>query len=162
MQTALCLLEPADITNLFTVSVPDNWHDYASETSVVFAPERGYVVYQGRPDFTRAVMLGTLHAQAGSLEGASTEYVEAMLKANSYLKREGDSEKMSIVGHDAIKTLLSGTSNSTKRTEHVIIVNLLLRDGSLFYVNLIVPADESAVYEDVFQKISQSIELHDQ
>ncbi len=34
---------------LFSVNVPDNWHDYASETFVAFAPERGYVLYQGQP-----------------------------------------------------------------------------------------------------------------
>jgi len=27
------------------------WHDYASRTSVAFAHERGYALYEGRPDF---------------------------------------------------------------------------------------------------------------
>ena len=146
----------------FSVKVPDNWHDYASETSVAFAPERGYVLYQGRPDFTHAVMMGTIHVQSNSLDSASAEYTNAMLNANSYRTRKGDNERTTIGGREAVKMFLFGTSNSSNREENVIVYNVLLRDGTLLYLNMVVPAADLATYQNCFDTILKSIELHDQ
>jgi hypothetical protein len=137
----------------FSVKVPDNWHDYVSETSVAFAPERGYVFYQGRPDFSHAVMMGAIHVQSNSLDAASAEYTNAMLKANSYLTRKGDNERTTIGGRDAVRMFLAGTSNRSNREENVIVYNVLLRDGTLLYLNMVVPAADFDTYQGCFDTI---------
>ncbi|MDX6529195.1 MAG: hypothetical protein QOH41_1485 [Blastocatellia bacterium] len=146
----------------FSVKVPDNWRDYASETSVAFAPERGYVLYQGRPDFTHAVMVGTMHVQSNSLDAASAEYTNAMLKVNSYLSRKGDNERSTIGGRDAVRMFLAGTENRLSREKNVIVYNVLLRDGTLLYLSMVVPAADLETYQNCFDAILKSIELHDQ
>jgi len=146
----------------FSVKVPDNWRDYASETSVAFAPERGYALYEGRPDFSHAVIMGTIDVQLNSLDAASTEYTNAMLKANPYLTRKGDNQRTTIGGRDAVRMFLAGTSNRSSREENVIVYNVLLRDGTLLYLNMVVPAADLETYQNCFDAIVKSIELHDQ
>lgn len=48
------------------------------------------------------------------------------------------------------------------REENVIIYTVLLRDGTLLYLNMVVPAADLATYQDCFDIILKSIELRDQ
>lgn len=107
-------------------------------------------------------MMGTIHVQSNSLDTASTEYTNAMLKANSYLTRKGDNERTTIGGRDAVRMFVMGTSNRSNREENVIVYNVLLRDGTLLYLNMVVPAADLVTYQNCFETILRSIELHDQ
>ena len=106
--------------------------------------------------------MGTIHVQLNSLDAASTEYTNAMLKANPYLTRKGDNERTTIGGRDAVRTFLAGTSHRSSREENVIVYNVLLRDGTLLYLNMVVPAADLETYHNCFDAIVKRIELHDQ
>ena len=148
--------------SLFSVSIPDNWRDHSTEVLAIFAPERGYRALQGRPELTHAVMIGSIRLPSATLDAASAEYVGAVIKSNSYLAQKGEVERTTLAGREAVRTLLTGTANGSTREERVIVYNLSLRDGRLFYVNFVAPTTESAAYHDCFETILKSIKLNDQ
>ena len=106
--------------------------------------------------------MGTIHVQLNSLDAVSTEYTNAMLKANPYLTRKGDNERTTIGGRDAVRMFLAGTSDRSKREEKVIVYSVLLHDGTLLYLNMVVPAADIVTYQNCFDTILKSIKLHDQ
>jgi hypothetical protein len=145
----------------FSLKVPENWRQFGGETAVAFAPERGYSVYQGKPDFTHAVIIGSMPAEANSLDAAAAKYVAAISNSNPYLARKGDVEHANINGSDTVRVFLAGTSNRSGREENVIVYCMLLRGGSLLYVNFVIPPADFAVYQDCFDTILKSLLLHE-
>lgn len=149
--------------NLFgSVSVPDNWRQYKSSSSLGFAPEGAYTKFQGRDDFTHGIILVSVNATTDTLRRAAEQNVDAVLQANPHLRiRGGNFENGNIGNHHALIRTLSGTSNVTGRTETVTVYTTLLRNGKMFYLFTTAPHDEYDNYRRVFQRIINSIRFAD-
>src|SRR6185503_16068836 len=60
--------------NLFRISVPDNWREVATSSSVKFVPDGAYGQVQGRTVFTHGVELGVTRNEVHSLQEATQEF----------------------------------------------------------------------------------------
>ncbi|MGI9056535.1 MAG: hypothetical protein ACR2F2_12120, partial [Pyrinomonadaceae bacterium] len=59
-------------------------------------------------------------------------------------------------------TTLSGRSPVTGETENATVYTTQLRNGQLFYIVAVAPADESSRYNIAFRNLISSIRLNDQ
>ena len=146
------------VTNqLFSLSVPDNWRDYAGQNSVTLAPE-GAV---GQNVVTHGVILGVDQSQSRNLRQATDQYLNEVLQANPYLRAQSGYSRTNVSGRAGLATTLSGRSPVTGQTEVVTVVTTLLRDGSIFYMNYVTPQADQRSYQNAFNQILRSIQLND-
>jgi Zn-dependent protease with chaperone function len=146
------------VTNqLFRLSVPDNWRDYAGQNSVTLAPE-GAV---GQNVVTHGVILGVDQSQARNLQQATDQYLNEVLQANPYLRAQRGYTRTNVSGRAGLATTLSGRSPVTGQAEVVTVVTTLLRDGSIFYMNYVTPQADQRNYQNAFNQILRSIQLND-
>jgi len=144
-------------SQLFRLSVPDNWRDYAGQNSVTLAPE-GAVDQNG---VTHGVILGIDQSQSRDLRQATDQYLNEVLQGNPYLRAQSGYSRTSVSGRAGLATTLSGRSPVTGQTEVVTVVTTLLRDGSIFYMNYVTPQYDQRNYQNAFNQILRSIQLND-
>ena len=142
---------------LFRLSVPDNWRDYAAQNSVTLAPE-GAVDQSG---VTHGVILGIDQAQSRDLQQATDQYLNGVLQGNPYLRAQGGYRRANISGRAGLATTLAGRSPVTGETEVVTVITTMLRDGSIFYMNAVTPQSDQRNYQRAFDQILRSIQLND-
>jgi hypothetical protein len=147
--------------NLFSLNVPMNWRESASNNPVTFAPDGGYVFYQNQPNLTHGAMVGVKSAGSDDPQTASEQYANALLQSNSYLQKQGSLRRVEIAGRGGFVTQLSGVSAVTGRVEMVAVYTLLLKDGNMFYLIAVVPQDEQGIYQGAFQNILGSVKIND-
>ena len=143
--------------NWLRINVPSNWVNFASQDNVMFAPEGAY----GDQGITRGAMIGIYQGQNNDVARDSEAYVNEMLQANSYLSQRKNLSQTYLAGRQGYSTVLSGRSPITGRTEVVTIYTAQLRNGGLFYVDTVVPDDESYNYSNAFRNVLSSIRLND-
>ena len=146
--------------NVFRISVPDNWREFSESNSITFAPEGAFGNYRGQSVFTHGAIAGVVNAGQGNLRAASDQYIDALLRGNSYLARQGNYRRGQIDGRDALSITLAGTSNVTGRTEVVTVYTTTLRNGELFYLINVAPRDQYRDYERAFQAMLNSVQLN--
>ncbi|HZG53689.1 MAG TPA: M48 family metallopeptidase [Pyrinomonadaceae bacterium] len=144
-------------SQLFRLSVPDNWRDYAGQNSITLAPE-GAV---GQNAVTHGVILGVDQSQSRNLRQATDQYLNEILQINSYLRPQGGYSRTTVSGRAGLATTLIGRSPITGQAEVVTVVTTLLRDGSIFYMNYVTPQYDQRNYQNAFNQILRSIELND-
>ncbi len=139
----------------FKISFPDNWNRAVEDTTIIFSPAGAY----GEQGITHGVMLGHFKTQSANLQTASQSYVVAMLKANSYLRQEGDFSHSTLNRQSALLAVLSGISPVTKRREIVTIRTLQFDSKHLLYLVSVVPQDEVLFYKGAFQNVADSLQI---
>jgi beta-barrel assembly-enhancing protease len=142
--------------NILTATVPDNWKEFPEEGGVQFAPDNAW----GDKGITHGVMLGIQKGNGGNLQQESDAYVQAIAKSNNYAQQGGYS-RGSINGKNALRTIISGRSDITGRTEIVTVYTTLLSDGTLLYVLTVSPDNESSDYSRAFTNFVNSIRIND-
>jgi hypothetical protein len=142
---------------LFRLSVPDNWRDYAAQNSVTLAPE-GAVDQNG---VTHGVIIGVDQAQSRDLQQATDQYLNGVLQVNTYLRAQRGYQRANVSGRAGLSTTLSGRSPITGQTEVVTVITTLLRDGNIFYMNYVTPQNDQRNYQTAFNNILRSIQLND-
>ena len=148
--------------NLFRVTVPENWRENATASSVRFAPDGAYGQVQGHAVFTHGVEIGFTRNEIHSLAEATREFVDALAQANPTLRAEGGLQNTKLSGRDGLVTTLNNVSEVTGRKEAVTVFTTLLRDGNLFYCIAVAPQDDYQAYQRSFQRVAQSIRLTDE
>jgi len=143
----------------FRLAVPGNWKEFKDSTSVTFAPTGAYGVVQGQSVFTHGAIAGVANVSSTDLAKATNEYVSGVLQGNAYLQATGKSQRSSLGGKDALKSLLSGTSPVTKRKENVDVYTSMIGNGQLFYLVQVVPANEQGAYKKAFAQILKSVTI---
>src|SRR3990172_7758001 len=103
--------------NLFRVTVPDNWRESATASSVRFAPDGAYGQVQGHAVFTHGVEIGFTRNEIHSLAEATREFVDALAQANPTLRAEGGLQNTKLSGRDGLVTTLNNVSEVTGRKE---------------------------------------------
>ncbi len=138
----------------FQISIPTNWRNVQSN-DIAFAPENAY----GKDGITHGLLV--MFYQPKSPNKASEEYIQEILTANSYLKKETPSVVYQINGRPFYMTGLTGISPVTKKKETVFLYSVLLKDKRLLTFALVCPFDEMAKYAKTFGDIVNSIRLKD-
>ena len=145
--------------NLFRISVPSNWRELPANNSVTFAPEGAYGAVNQQNVFTHGVEAGVARQEAHDLQTATNELVQSLAQANPRMSRGGGSDRGTIGGLAALRTLLANQNDVTGRTERIEIYTTLLNDGTLFYLIGVAPDNEYGAYQQVFTRVASSIKF---
>jgi Zn-dependent protease with chaperone function len=144
--------------NWISVNYPSNWRAMEEQSQVWFAPEGAY----GNEGITHGALIGIANVRANSLSQASQDYVNGLLQANSYLRRQSNFVQTTFGGRQGYSTTLSGRSPITGTTENVTVYTTQLRNGQLFYLVTVAPANEASRYNTAFRNMVRSLRLNDQ
>lgn len=143
--------------NLFRVSVPDNWRELQSGSSVTFAPDGAY---DSQGQFTHGVLAGAAQTQSRDLQQATQEYVNGLAQQNQNLRQQSQFQRGTIDRRDAIAVTFSNVNEVSRQSERVSVYTTLLRDGTLFYMIAVAPENDFRNYQGTFQQILRSIQLN--
>lgn len=143
----------------FGIRVPENWNESSKVGSVSFAPLGGTIDYQGRPSVTHGVMAGVVNSGSQDINTASDQLVNALLKGNSFMQRNGQFRSEGVGTRQGLSLSLSGASPLTGRPQIVTIHTTLLENGSLFYFITVIPEQAAAAYREAFSNILLSIQF---
>ena len=146
--------------NLFRISVPANWQELPSNTTVTFAPQGGYGDYQGQSVFTHGMEVGTSRNESHDLRTATDELVSALSQSNPQLRGRSGYSSISFAGRRGLHTVLNNVSDVTRQPEQIELFTTQLSDGTLFYVIGVAPANEFSAYQRVFAQVVRSIQLN--
>jgi beta-barrel assembly-enhancing protease len=150
-----------DEGGLFRVSVPSNWRELQSQSSVTFAPEGAYGQANGSNVFTHGVEIGVARNETHDVQTATDELIQSLAQGNPRMRRQGDYRRTSVGSRSGLTTTLSNVSEATGEPETVQIFSALMRDGNLLYAIAVAPSDQFGGYQTVFQRIAGSIQLTD-
>jgi hypothetical protein len=148
--------------DLFRVSVPSNWRELPSNTSVTFAPDGAYGDYQGQSVFTHGLQIGVERNETHDLRRATDELVRGLAQSNPRLRQSGRYSAVTFAGRRGLTTVLSNVSDVTGEQEQIALYTAQLGDGSLFYVVGVAPAREFSQYQPVFNQSVRSLQLNDE
>ncbi len=145
--------------NFLRVNVPNNWQVFETQDSVTFAPQGAY----GGNGITHGALIGVTQTRSRDLGQATEEYVNNLLQnqSNSYLRQQSNFSRTSIDGRAAYATVLSGRSPITGRTEVVNLYTTQLSNGSLLYIAMVAPQEESSRYNNTFRNLIRSAQIND-
>ena len=147
--------------NLFRVSVPANWRELPSNTSVTFAPDGAYGDYRGQSVFTHGLQIGMERNESHDLRTATNELLQGLSQSNPRLRQSGRYSTVNFAGRRGLATVLSNVSDVTGDQEQIALYTTLLNDGSLFFVLGVAPSREFSEYQQVFNQSVRSLELND-
>ncbi len=143
--------------NLFRMNVPDNWREFAQGNTATYAPEGGY----GNNGITHGVMVGTDRERSSDLNQAAQQYVSDLLQGNPHLRAQGGLRQHSISGRQARQVTLVGRSDITGQNEVVNVYVTTLRNGDIFFVNVVAPQNQYRTFERAFVEILRSLQIND-
>jgi Zn-dependent protease with chaperone function len=163
----------------FEVEYPENWRAYESDNGlgVTIAPEGG-ISEEGRGE--QGIVYGAIinrydpfessaayprrdeRHDAADLEQATDDVVEQILRTNTYLRRPSRSPRREVIdGARALSLTLTGRSPLTGQDERVTVVTRELGRGDVIYSLLIAPSREYGDLEDTFDRIVESLRVHE-
>jgi beta-barrel assembly-enhancing protease len=148
-----------DEGGLFRVSVPSNWRELQSESSVTFAPEGAYGQAHGASVFTHGVEIGVARNETHDLQTATTELVQSLAQGNPRLSRPGGYRRATVGGRQGLTTTLSNVSEATGQPETIQLFSTLMPDRNLLYVIAVAPSNQFGEYQSAFQHVAESIEI---
>ena len=165
----------------FEIEYPENWRAYESDggSGVTIAPEGGItqatggeqtivygvIVNQFDPSSTSADDYSDRRGRydSSSFEQATDDLVEQLLRTNSHLRRASQPPRREVLdGARALSLLLSGRSPATGQEERVTVFTRELPDGHVLYSLLIAPSRDYADLDRTFQRMVQSLRVHDE
>ena len=150
-----------DEGGIFRVSVPSNWRELQSQSSVTFAPEGAYGQAHGDNVFTHGVEVGIARNETHDLQTATGELIQSLEQGNPRMSRPAGYRRVQIGDRSGITTTLSNVSDATGQPETVQVFSTLMRDGNLLYAIAVAPADQFGAYQNIFQRIAASIQIID-
>jgi hypothetical protein len=145
---------------LFEVSVPADWTQLSSDSSIKVVPNNGYGQLNGQTVFTHGVEFGVVKAASRDLREATNAWLKAVAQGNPELKLNGSQQAVQISQRQALATPLLNPSPLGGR-EHVSLYTMFLADGSLFYYLTVSPEKDAQAFQGAFQRIASSLRLMD-
>jgi hypothetical protein len=148
------------VNDLFQVTVPNNWREFTDRASVTFAPQGAFGTSRGGESvFTHGAMLGVVDTNATGLRQASDQFVNDLLKANSYLRAQRGYQRTALDGREALLRRFSGVSNVTGRNEVVDVYTTLTDEGRLLYMIQVAPQSDYQLYSRAFSDMARSLRV---
>jgi hypothetical protein len=145
--------------NLFQVSVPANWQEIQSNSSVTFAPGGAYGQANGQTVFTHGVEFGMGRNESHDLQTATDELIQSLAGGNPSLSRASGSQRVTVANQRGLRTVLKNRSEVTGQDEAIQLVTTQMQDGNLFYSIGVAPGNEFPDYQRVFDRIVGSLQL---
>jgi Zn-dependent protease with chaperone function len=145
--------------NLFQVSVPANWQEIQSNSSVTFAPSGAYGQANGQTVFTHGVEFGMGRNESHDLQTATDELIQSLAGGNPSLSRASGSQRVTVANQRGLRTVLKNRSEVTGQDEAIQLVTTQMQDGNLFYAIGVAPGNEFPDYQRVFDRIVGSLQL---
>jgi Zn-dependent protease with chaperone function len=145
---------------LFDVSVPANWTELTSNSSIKVVPDNGYGQLNGQTVVTHGVEFGVAKAASRDLREATNAWLKAVAQGNPQLKLNGSQQAVQISQRQGLATPLLNPS-PLGGNEHVGLYTTFLADGNLFYFFTISPEKDAQAFQPAFQRIAGSLRLMD-
>jgi hypothetical protein len=100
---------------------------------------------------------------SSSLEQATDDLVEQLLRTNTYLRRASRAPRREVIdGARALSLSLQGRSPLTGQDERVTVFTRELPEGDVLYSLLIAPSRDYADLDRTFQRMVESLRVNDQ
>jgi len=145
--------------NLFQVSVPANWQEIQSNSSVTFAPSGAYGQNNGQTVFTHGVELGLGRNETHDLQAATDELIQSLGNGNPGLSRASAYQRVNVGDRRGLRAVLRNRSEVTGQDEAIQLVTTQMQDGNLFYAIGVAPGNEFSNYQRIFDRIVGSLQL---
>jgi hypothetical protein len=145
---------------VFSVSLPDNWKEIEGQDSLWFAPNGGYGSANNQTVFTHAVNFGAVKTNSRDMQRATDEFVQQLTQGGN-MRARGGYQQLEVAGRPGQLISFDNTNEATGKPELVHIITTQLRNGELFYMIAVSPADEFKNYQSTFATILKSIKLSD-
>jgi len=145
--------------DLFRVSVPSNWRERQSNSTVTFAPDGAYGNSGSQSVFTHGIEIGVARNEAHDLQTATSELIDALAQGNPRLGRASNYQSVNVGDRRGLRATLTNESETTGRAETIDVYTTLLRNGNLLYAIGVAPRDEYRTYEPAFQRVIESLEI---
>jgi Zn-dependent protease with chaperone function len=143
---------------VFQASVPSNWTSLPSSSAIKVVPENGYGQLNGQTVFSHGIEFGIVKVQSRDLQQATNTWLKSVSQSNPELRLAGEQQSLRMSQRSAIATPLVNPSPLGGQ-EQIGLFTTFLADGSLFYYLTVVPEKESAAFQQVFQRVGESIRL---
>jgi hypothetical protein len=145
------------LTRAFRVGIPVNWRALAQEP-LTLGPSGAFRTNNGRPELTHGLMIGITQPATGNLQEVSDRFIEALIKRNPMMRKEGNQAASAMDGVDALAVAFIGPGAEGK-PEVVTVHTALLPGSRLFYAITVAPQAEIDVYREAFNRVVASIEF---
>jgi beta-barrel assembly-enhancing protease len=145
--------------NLFQVSVPANWQEIQSNSSVTFAPSGAYGQANGQTVFTHGVEFGMGRNESHDLQTATDELIQSLAGGNPGLSRASGYDRVNVASRRGLRTILRNRSEITGQDEAIQLVTTQMQDGNLFYAIGVAPGNEFSSYQRIFDRVIGSLQL---
>jgi hypothetical protein len=143
---------------VFEASVPDNWTDLASKSSIKVVPQNGYGELKGQTVWTHGIEFGVTKPSSRDLREATNAWLQAVAQSNPELRLAGEQQAVRISQRSGLSTPLVNPSPLGGQ-ERIGVYTTFLVDGTLFYFLTVVPDRDAATFQETFRRIGQSIKL---
>jgi hypothetical protein len=146
---------------VFTVNIPDNWNELNEQNGLWYAPRGAYGSSNGQMVFTHGVTFGAVQTQSRNLQQATSEFVNTLMQGSSSMRARGGYQRMDIDGRNGQLISFDNVNEATGRPELINIATTQMRDGHLFYMISVTPADEYQRYQNTLLSVMRSVRLND-
>ena len=143
---------------IFQASVPADWTNVASKSSIKVVPQNGYGEMNGQTVFSCGVEFGVAKAVSRDLQEATNGWLDAVAPNNPELRLAGAQQPVRISQRSALATPLVGPSPLGGR-ERIVLYTTFLADGTLFYYLTLAPEADADAFQAAFRHIGESIRL---
>jgi Zn-dependent protease with chaperone function len=147
------------VSDVFQVSVPDNWQQIPAGNSVRFSPAGASASVGEQQVFTHGVEFGVAGNDSGDLVEATQALVSAFAQTNPGLRVEGQAQRVTFGGREGLRVVLRNASRTAGREEAVVVTTTLLPDNNLFYSVGVAPVSEFGAYRQALQRVNASVRL---
>jgi Zn-dependent protease with chaperone function len=143
---------------IFQASVPSDWTNVASKSSIKVVPQNGYGEVNGQTVFSCGVEFGVARAVSRDLQEATNAWLNGIAQNNPELRVAGSQQAVRISQRSALATPLAGPSPLGGR-ERIVLYTTFLADGTLFYYLTLAPEADAEAFQGTFRHIAESIRL---
>jgi hypothetical protein len=143
---------------VFQADVPADWTPLASKSAIKVVPQNGYGQVNGQTIFSCGIEFGVTPAGSRDLREATNAWLKAVARANPELRLAGEQQSVRISQRSALGTPLVNPSPLGGQ-ERIGVYTTFLADGTIFYYLTIVPEKDAAAFQEVFQRVGESIKL---
>jgi Zn-dependent protease with chaperone function len=143
---------------VFQADVPADWTPLASKSAIKVVPQNGYGQVNGQTIFSCGIEFGVTPAGSRDLREATNAWLKAVARDNPELRLAGEQQSVRISQRSALGTPLVNPSPLGGQ-ERIGVYTTFLADGTIFYYLTIVPEKDAAAFQEVFQRVGESIKL---
>ena len=142
------------------VNVPSNWRQFNEGSSVWFAPEGGYGSVNGQAVFTHGTNFGVAQTNNRNLQRATDEIINNFAQGNRNLRANGNYQRTTIDGRQALWSTLSNVNEATGRPETIRLITTQLSNGQVLYMVAVTPQGERN-FDTAFNNVLTSVRIND-